>query len=118
MDHATGKNWVTPRKLHYHDALAVKRVTVIAAVVAGAGAGQKVATTPGGNGALDPALREAEDVRPRVGRGVAEADEGAASPDVLHVGREGVLELDVADEPRARLAEPPAIDVGSPVPDC
>ena len=30
-----------------------------------------------------------------------------------HVGREGVLELDVADiKPRARLAEPPARDVG------
>jgi hypothetical protein len=41
-----------------------------------------------------------------------EADEGTTPPDVLHVGREGVLELDVADKPRARLAEPPARDVG------
>ena len=32
--------------------------------VAGAGAGRKVATTPGGNSALDAALREAKDVRP------------------------------------------------------
>jgi len=35
--------------------------------VAGAGAGRKVATTPGGNSALDAALREAKDVRPRAG---------------------------------------------------
>ena len=38
MDHATGKSWVTPRKLHYHDALApIKRVTVIAAVMESTG---------------------------------------------------------------------------------
>ena len=34
-----------------------------------------VATTPGGNSALDAALREAKDVCPRAGRGFAEPDE-------------------------------------------
>ena len=37
MDHATGKGWVAPRKGHYHDALAVKRATVIAAVMESTG---------------------------------------------------------------------------------
>mmetsp|Transcript_67134 Transcript_67134/g.162199 ORF Transcript_67134/g.162199 Transcript_67134/m.162199 type:complete len:279 (+) Transcript_67134:398-1234(+) len=80
--------------------------------IAGAGAGQEVAAAPGGNGALDAALHKAEDVRLGAGLGVAEADESAAPLDVLHVGREGVLELDVADEPRARLTESPTSDVG------
>jgi len=37
MDHATGKGWVAPREGHYHDALAVKRATVIAAVMESTG---------------------------------------------------------------------------------
>ena len=43
--------------------------------LAGAGAWRKVAATPGGNSALDAALREAKDVCPRAGRGFAEPDE-------------------------------------------
>ena len=34
MDHNTGnEGWVAPREWHYHDALTVKRATVIAAVL-------------------------------------------------------------------------------------
>ena len=54
--------------------------------------------------ALDAALREDKDVRPRAGRGVAGADEGTTPPDVLHVGsRRGSLQLDVADKEDAEI---------------
>ena len=38
MDHNTGnEGWVAPREWHYHDALTVKRATVIAAVLESTG---------------------------------------------------------------------------------
>ena len=47
-----------------------------------------VATTPGGNSALDAALREAKDVCPRAGRGFAEPDESTLEEGVHDVDRE------------------------------
>ena len=77
--------------------------------VAAAIAGPKVAV------ALLPTLLQAVHGSARARLCAPKTDEAAPPLDVLRVGGEGVLELDVSDQPLAPRAEPASREVGAVV---
>ena len=78
-------------------------------LIAAAIAGPKVAV------ALLPTLLQAVHGRARARLRASKTDEAAPPLDVLRVGGEGVLELDVSDQPLAPRAEPASCEVGAVV---